>query len=352
MTVEVDRSVGPGIAVLALVAVLAWTVSALVPVGHPLLLAIVAGFVLGNLGLVGPWLRPGIETHKLWLATGIVLLGASLSVGQLREGGVLVVTVVLGMVLLTLVLVEVLARVVFSVDETLGSLLAAGSSICGVSAVVAVASSINADQNYIAYAAGTVVLFDAVTLVVFPVIGDLLGLSGIVFGIWAGVSMFSTGPVIAAGFMHSETAGQWATVTKLTRNTLIGLVAVVYVLYYTRYRALPKSSGSTGARESGAGESASTPAGTAMVVWKEFPTFVIGFFILVGVASTGVLTEGQVSATETMYNWCFMLAFVGLGTDLEIDKIRHSGMKPIIVVLSALVLASVVSLVALVAVLG
>ena len=63
------------------------------------------------------------------------------------------------------------ARNIFGLRERLGSLLAAGTGICGVSAVVAVAKSIDADEESITYAAGTVLLFDAVTLVVYPAIG-------------------------------------------------------------------------------------------------------------------------------------------------------------------------------------
>jgi len=73
----------------------------------------------------------------------------------------------------------------------------------------------------ITFAAATVLLFDAVTLVAFPIAGEWLGLTGRQFGVWAGVSMFSTGPVAAAGFAHSTEAGQWATVTKLARNSLL-----------------------------------------------------------------------------------------------------------------------------------
>jgi len=344
--VEACRRVAPGVVVLALVAAVAWLAGTLVPVVHPLLLAIVAGFLLQHLGWITPSLRAGVATHRLWLATGIVLLGASLSVGQLREGGLVVLVAVVGVTLLTLVLVELLARLVFDVNETLGSLLAAGSSVCGVSAVVAVASAVEADESHLAYAAGTVVLFDAVTLVVFPLVGEALGLSAVAFGIWAGVSMFSTGPVVAAGFVHSEAAGQWATVTKLARNTLIGAVTVAYVLYYTHRRSRPSSDATP------APAGSATAAGTVGLLWREFPTFVLGFFVLIGVASTGLLTDGQVDAIETVYGWCFMLAFVGLGTDLEVAKIRHSGLKPIAVVLSALVIASTLSLVAIVAALG
>lgn len=86
--------------------------------------------------------------------------------------------------------------------------MAAGTGIYGVSAVVAVARSINTDEEPIAYAAGTVLLFDAVSIIAYPAIGTLLSVPDRVFGVWPGLSTFGTGPTVAAGFPYSETAGQ------------------------------------------------------------------------------------------------------------------------------------------------
>jgi hypothetical protein len=170
----------------------------------------------------------------IWLGAGIVLMGASVSVEAIVVGGPTILALVLGVVAGTTVFVELVARNVFDLRERLGSLLATGTGICGVSAVVAVARSIDADEESIAHAAGTVLLFDAVTLVAYPAIGTLLSVPDRVFGVWAGLSMFSTGPIVAAGFAYSETAGQWATITKLARNALIGAVVLACATYYAR----------------------------------------------------------------------------------------------------------------------
>ncbi len=223
----------PGLVVLCLGAVLARGIELVLGANH-LLVAIGLGFVLANAVGVPDRLEPGIATHKLWLGAGIVLMGASLTLDTLLEAGVVVVAVIALVTGSTIVVVELLSRNVFGLADRLGSLLAAGSGICGVSAIVAVGGAIRARESQVAYAAATVLLFDAVTIVVFPIVGDVLELSGTVFGIWAGVSMFSTGPVVAVGFAHSDVAGQWATVTKLARNALIGVVVLGYAGYYAR----------------------------------------------------------------------------------------------------------------------
>jgi len=173
-------------------------------------------------------------------------------------------------------------------------------------------------------------LFDAITIVVYPIVGDLLNLSGTVFGAWAGVSMFSTGPVVAVGFAHSEVAGQWATMTKLSRNALIGVVVLAYASYY--------------AREAGGRRP------SVRTLWDEFPKFVLGFLALAVVASAGVLSSAQLNSIENAYNWLFVLAFVGLGTEIRLSDLRNTGATPALVVLLAFLATSALSLTVLLAV--
>lgn len=320
------RRLLPGVAVLVAGALVARSLAASLGVNH-LLLAIALGFLATNAGIIPDRFEPGIATHNVWLGAGIVLMGASISADTVLEVGAPVLVLVLAAVAFSLLAVEVLARNVFGLAERFGSLLAAGASICGVSAVVGVAGAVRAREEQIAYAAATVLLFDAITIVVYPLVGDLLALSGTVFGIWAGVSMFSTGPVVAVGFAHSEAAGQWATMTKLTRNALIGVVVLAYASYYAR-------SGS-GGRPS------------IRTLWDEFPKFVIGFLALAVIASAGFFSSAQEASIENAYNWLFMLAFVGLGTEIRLANLRKTGVTPAVVVLVAFLLTSVLTLAAL-----
>jgi len=169
-----------------------------------------------------------------------------------------------------------------------------------------------------------VLLFDAVTLVVYPIAGQLLDLSDIVFGIWAGVSMFSTGPVVAVGFAHSEAAGQWATLTKLSRNALIGIVVLGYAAVYLRTTSDRRLS--------------------PRLLWAEFPTFVLGFFALAVIGSLGVFSSTHRAVIDTTYNWLFLAAFVGLGAEIELHELRAAGIRPIIVVFVSLLVASTLAL--------
>jgi uncharacterized membrane protein YadS len=304
---------------------------------------------------VPDWARPGLDRHKLLLETGIVLLGAGLTIGQLARAGPRVVGLAVLGVAVGVGSVELLCRWA-GVRERAGALVAAGAGVCGVSAVVAVAGGIDADEADVAYAVGTVLLFDAVTLVAFPAAGALLGLDARTFGVWAGLSMFSTGPVAAAGFAHSAEAGRWATMTKLVRNALIGAVVVAYSLRYARR--------SVGTRDGAAADGGSTSVGgsepadggstsgdghgdgasrvSVREVWTRFPKFVVGFVAAAVLANT--VLPGATEPAGRAADVLFALAFAGLGFDIRLDAVRDAGLAPVAAVGAHLVAWSAVAL--------
>ncbi|EMA44008.1 YeiH family protein [Halococcus saccharolyticus] len=320
------RRLLPGLLALVAIGLAARTVASVVPSANYLIVTIVIGIVVANTYGVPSWTQPGVGTHTVWLETGIVVMGASVALDRVLAAGPRILLLVVSTVLATLVVVEVLARAVFAIHEETGSLLAAGSSICGVSAVVAIAESIDADETRIAYAAATVLLFDAATLFVYPLVGHALQLSDTVFGIWAGLTMFSTGPVTAAGFAFSEAAGEWALLVKLTRNALIGLAAIGYALHYAR-------------RTEGSG-AAESVAGGATHLWATFPKFVLGFLGVMLVANLGLLGDSAITSLSHAADWAFMLAFAGLGLEIDVDELRSTGYRPVLVVLVGLVVVS------------
>lgn len=321
------RELAPGFAVLIGIALLARLLADLLPETNVLVLAIALGAVVANAVGTPEWAEPGLSLHGLLLETGIVLLGAGLPLAAVARSGPRLLALAVGTVAFGILLVETLARVAALPDRT-RSLLASGSSICGVSAVVAVGGSIDADADQLAYVAGTVLLFDALTLVAFPAIGSALDLPAKVFGVWAGLTMFSTGPVAAAGFSYAPVAGRWATVTKLIRNALIGVVAVGYSIAYAR------ADGGDGGRPD------------LRFLWDQFPKFLVGFVAAVVVANAGLLTGPQLDAAARLSDWLFALAFAGLGFDIRLSEMRATGVRPILVVLGYLLVVGAATLLA------
>lgn len=323
-----------GIGLLFLIGIAARIVSAFVPMISYLIVAILIGVVLANWVGVPDWAESGVATHKIWLESGIVMMGASVDIGRILTAGPLILILVGVTVLSNILLVEFLARTVFDIAQETGSLLAAGSSICGVSAVVAIAGSIDPDERNIAYAAGTILLFDAVTLLTYPVIGKVLGLSDVVFGMWAGLTMFSTGPVTAAAFAFSDSAGEWAVLIKLTRNALIGFTALGYAAFY--------------ARASGLSEEVAPSEKDSWYLWRTFPKFILGFIVVMLLANFGMLQTEQITSLENASNWAFMLAFAGLGLEIQINEFRSTGITPLLLVCTSFSIISLLELLILV----
>lgn len=314
------RGILPGLALLVFVAVTAYGLGTAVPMLTPLVLAILIGAIISNTIQLPEWTERGVTKHSVLLETAIVLLGASLSLDALVDAGPRLVVLVVGVVAFGLLIVTALARAA-TLDARLGSLLAAGSSICGVSAIAAAAPACDARETQIAHAAATILLFDAVTLVAFPAVGNLLDVEPQLYGIWIGLSMFSTGPVAAAGFAHSTTAGEWATMTKLARNALIGAVAVWYSFRYT-------------------GHDVWRADRTVGRMWTDFPKFLIGFVLLAVLTNVGAIPAPVVEWIGRTSDALFLLAFAGLGFEIQFSDMRDTGLVPVGVVGLYLLLVS------------
>ncbi|MFC7097934.1 YeiH family protein [Halobaculum marinum] len=320
------RRLLPGVATLVAVAAGARLVAPHAPL-TPLLLAVAAGAVVANTVGVPDALAPGVAVHSLLLETGIVLLGAGVSLAALAAAGPALVVAVLVVVAGGLALVEALARLA-GLDGRVGSLLAAGSAVCGVSAVAAAAGALDADESEVALAAGTVLTFDAVTLAVYPAVASTLALDPRVFGVWAGLSMFSTGPVTAAGFAYHPVAGEWATVTKLARNALVGVVAVAYSV-----RAAAETTPAGDARDRPEREASATGVRRAVAaLWDGLPKFLVGFVAVAVLANAGVISGAARETLLVASDALFLLAFAGLGFDIRVDRMRDAGARPLAVV--------------------
>ena len=108
------------------------------------------------------------------------------------------------------------------------NLISAGTGICGGSAIAAIAPVVDADDKDIAYAMSATFLFDMAMIIIFPILGQKLGLSDMAYGLWTGTAVNDTSSVVAAGYAFSEPAGDFATMVKLTRTLSIIPTVLVF----------------------------------------------------------------------------------------------------------------------------
>ena len=146
--------------------------------------AIVIGLIVDNTVGVPKLFKPGIATYEFFLKLGIVLLGVRFLLGDVvKLGSISLVAVALELGI-SIVLMTWLGNA-FKLTPKLTSLLAIGSSICGVSAIIAAKGAINAKDEDASYAIAAILALGAISLFVFPLLGHWLALSDHAYGLWA-----------------------------------------------------------------------------------------------------------------------------------------------------------------------
>src|SRR5580658_876541 len=234
--------------------------------------AILFGLFLSNTIGIPAAFRPGVDTYEFWLKLGIVFQGVRFLLGDvLRLGGTSLIFVVIELGV-SIALMTWLGRR-FGLTPKLTSLLAIGSSICGVSAIIAAKGAIEADDEDASYAIAAILALGAFSLFAFPAIGHALGMGDNAFGMWAGLAVDNTAEATAAGALYSDAAGKFAVLAKTTRNATIGFVVLAYALYW-----------------SSRGQ-AQVIGNKAAFLWRKFPKFVLGFLFISFFATIGFFTK-------------------------------------------------------------
>jgi len=310
----------PGVALLALVGYagkfLERNINATAKANHwtipnieYVLWAILIGLVISNVFGVAEIFKPGVATYEFWLKAGIVLLGSRFLLGDVWR---------LGGVSLLLVGIEIAGAIafmtwlgnLFGLRPKLTTLLAVGSAICGVSAIIATKGAIDADDEDSSFAIAAILALGAIALFTFPLIGHSLHLSDHAYGVWAGLAVDNTAEATAAGALYSDAAAKLAVLTKTTRNALIGFVVLAYALYWA-----------------GRGQ-AQAIGNKASFLWQKFPKFVLGFLFISAIATAGFFSKEQNTALANLSRWAFLLTFAGVGLRTSFRDMRKQGLRP------------------------
>ena len=271
--------------------------------------AILLGLLISNtIGVPGIF-RTGVSTYEFWLKAGIVLLGSRFLLGDiLKLGGVsllLVATEITG----AIAFMTFLGRA-FHLKPKLTSLLAVGSAVCGVSAIIAAQGAIEADEEDSSFSIAAILALGSLALFTFPLIGHALHLGDRAYGIWAGLAVDNTAEATAAGALYSDAAGKLAVLVKSTRNAMIGFVVLAYAIYWA-------SQGQ-----------AKTVRNKAAFLWQKFPKFVLGFLFISVLATYQFFNKEQVGAIANLSRWAFLLTFAGVGLRTNLRDMRKQGLRP------------------------
>jgi uncharacterized integral membrane protein (TIGR00698 family) len=315
-----------------------------------IMMALLLGLIIGNVFRLPGSLQPGLTfSVKKLLRLGIILLGIRLSILDVFRLGALGVPIVAFCIAGALFFTTRINKWL-KLPERLGTLIAVGTSICGVSAIVATGPAIDAEEEEVAYAVAVITIFGLLATLVYPYVANLLFAGDAVkAGLFLGTSIHDTSQVTGSAFVYSEvftalTALDTAVVTKLVRNVFMALVIPFMAYYYTRRAA---------------GES----GGEKTSIARLLPQFVLGFVILAMVRSigdAGINAGGNAfriwdEATWTTIHrfvktWAgnfMVVALAGVGLKTRLNIIKGLGIKPFLVGLAAALMVGLVSFIAI-----
>ena len=241
-------------------------------------IGIVAGIVIVNVFRVPSWAENGVRLSRLGLKTGVILLGTLYSAAELKNLGGLSV-IMIGFFVLGSVGIVLWMGARMKIPNSMGGVLSAGMGVCGVSATVAAAPVVQAKSVEIAYTIGTILLWGVGCMFIFPVVGNLLGMSYVQFGAWAGTGILNSAQVAGAALAFQPDGIETlkvAEIFNITRVLVLPIIVIWLAVWYVK-------------RE----ESVTETVNVGRVIFEKFPVFVIGFILMFALSSTGVFAPAN-----------------------------------------------------------
>ena len=273
---------------------------------------LIIGILVRNLiGVPNSW-EPGLTYSGVFMNAGIIMLGSQYLLRDLVKLGAVSIVVMVFMVFGGALIFTFMGRW-SKMGDSMTALLAAGFSMCGVSACIAISPMVRSKSEEVAYAIAVSVTFGLFCLFALPFVGHLIGMSNDAFGLLSAAGVPNSNQVIATGFNYSFEAGRISGFTNIGRLVLIP-AGVLFIYFMTLGKEIRGSSVSFW-----------------QVIREKFPIFIIGFAI---VWTLNCLKVWPLPASEAMgkvMEWFFALSFVGLGLLTKLSDLRKAGAKGIVV---------------------
>jgi len=273
------------------------------------------GLFVSNVIGVPEWLRVAVRT-EYYIKTGLVILGSGILFGEIVKAGAYGIVQAVLVVAVVWYLTWWVARKM-KVDDEFAAMLSSAVAICGVSAAIATAGAVKGDPKKLSYVTSIVLICAIPMMILQPMISKAYGIPDVVAGAWLGGTLDTSGSVVAAGALISDTAMKTGVIVKMSQNVLIGFAAFILSVVWTFRKA------------------ESVPGGEkpgAMEIWYRFPKFVLGFMIASLVFSflldpkTVDTTKGMLGGLRT---WWFALAFTSIGLETRFaDLAKLGGGRP------------------------
>ncbi len=287
----------------------------------PIIIAIIIGAIIGNsiknLDLYDEGFTFAI---KYLLKLGIIFLGIRLSISDILIYGLQGLVVIIPCIAISILIVKSL-RNKLNVSENLSLLIAVGTSICGATAIAALAPAINAKKEEISYAIANITVFGLFAMFLYPMVAyTVFNDNSLSVGLFLGTSIHETAQVAGSGMIYSEqyqnpSVLDISTVIKLVRNTM--MVIVIPLLAFLARKDSNQNN--------------------SIKIASIFPYFIIGFLVFGMIRTVGDQFEYQIGSE----NWNSFIYFIknfaeillviamsAIGYNTKINKFKNLGLKP------------------------
>ncbi|MHB8623464.1 MAG: YeiH family protein [Sulfuricaulis sp.] len=296
---------------------------------EPPLVALVIGLIIANVFHLPKWLDSGFRV-EYFIKLGIVLLGATFPITLVLTAGPVAIAQATVISLTTCLVIFFVATRLFGLDRRLAAVLGVGGAVCGVSASMAIAASVNAKKDYLYTAVTLVVVWALIMILALPFVSRALDLQAGVAGAWIGTSEFADAAGFAAASAYGKMAGNEDAAIKaftlmkvIGRDLWIGIWSIVWAAIAT----IVWEKKETGRKPN------------AYEIWWRFPKFVIGFFvasILMTFVTSGYTTAefnstvkpGLILPLVSLRTWAFIFCFLSIGLTTRFRDLQPVGWKP------------------------
>jgi uncharacterized integral membrane protein (TIGR00698 family) len=276
-------------------------------------ICLVVGILIRNVvGVPKNW-EPGLSYYSVFLHAGIIMLGSQYLLRDIVKLGPVTIAIMVVFVFGSAALLIYIGRLLRA-DDSLVGVMAAGFSMCGVTAAVATAPMVRARSEQITYAIAATVSFGVICMLGLPYVARLLEINQYSFGVISATGVPNSAQVIASGYMYGFEAGKVAGFVNIGRVVLIPAGALfIYFLSMTREVLT------------------SEKIDIWQTVKEKFPVYVFGFVIVWAANCFHLFPKPAVFAMEKVMIWFFSLSFVGLGLQTKLADVRRAGIRGAIV---------------------
>lgn len=278
----------------------------------PMILALIIGMLFANIIGTTAGSISGIGfCQRSLVRLGIVLLGFQVTIGQFLTIGITGFAIAAIALAATFLFTLALGRAL-GVERGLTQLIAAGTAICGASAIVAVNGVTRAREADVAYAVAMITLYGTLAMFALPFLGVLFGLSENEFGLWAGASIHEVAQVVGASFQAGDIAGETGTIAKLARVVMLAPLVLLLGAFANR-------------RQAEGHAAAKAP----------MPWFILGFAATVLFNSVIELPFNSREVIAPVTSAVLTIGLAGMGLKTDFSQIRALGARPLLLALGA-----------------